>query len=650
MTALWTPDHDRINRAHITDLMAWINGAHGRSLHDYAGLHRFSIHEPELFWEAVWDHASLIGERAGPTLVHPRDILSAQFFPDARLNFAENCLAHTRDDHDIAIIAHTEAGPTETLTWGELRQQVANMAVTLRGLGVQESDVVAGFVGNGSEAIVSALATLALGAIWTSCSPDFGVQGVLDRFGQTKPKVLIAATSARYNAKSVDLSPRVNALLSALPSVTGCIAYAGSAADCISERITRAGCDLWSYAHAIQGSEALRFSRVPFNHPAFILYSSGTTGAPKCIMHSQGGSLIQLVKEHRYHVDIHPGDRVFYYTTCGWMMWNWLVAALASEASVVTFDGSPFARGAKTLWELCESDHWTVFGTSAKYIAALEKQSYFPAKEVDLASLQALLSTGSPLSHESFEFVYQAIKSDLLLGSISGGTDIVSCFCLSCPVLPVYRGELQCAGLGLAVDVVNESGESVVGEKGELVCRRPFPVMPVAFFGDHDGSKYRAAYFERFPGIWAHGDFAEQTAHGGFIIYGRADATLNPGGVRIGTAEIYRQVDAIDAVLESLAIGQAIDDDIRVVLFVVLRDGVSLDAALKAQIKNQIREQTTARHVPAIIAQVPELPRTVSGKIVELAVRNVVHGEPVKNKEALANPDALRYFENHPDL
>ena len=650
MTALWTPDRDRMSRAHITDLMAWINGKHGRSLHDYAGLHRFSIHELELFWEAVWDHAGLIGDHSGPTLMHPRAMPGAQFFPETQLNFAENCLSHTRGDHEIAIIAHAESGSTTTLTWGELRQQVANMSATLRALGVKESDVVAGFVGHGEEAIVSALATLSLGAIWTSCSPDFGVQGVLDRFGQTKPKVLIAAASARYNKKSIDLSSRVNALLDALPSITGCIQYAGAAADCISESITRAGCDVRAYAYAVEGSETLRFSRVPFNHPAFILYSSGTTGAPKCIMHSQGGSLIQLVKEHRYHVDIHPGDRVFYYTTCGWMMWNWLVASLASEATVVTYDGSPFAYGAKTLWELCASDQWQVFGTSAKYIAAIEKQGYSPANAVNLEPLQALLSTGSPLTHESFEFVYREIKPDLLLGSISGGTDIVSCFCLSCPILPVYRGELQCAGLGLDVDVVDEAGESIIGEKGELVCRRPFPVMPIAFFGDHDGSKYRAAYFERFPGIWAHGDFAEQTEHGGFIIHGRADATLNPGGVRIGTAEIYRQVEAIDAVLESLAIGQKVDDDIRVVLFVVLRDGLTLDASLKTEIKTRIREQTTARHVPAVIAQVPDLPRTVSGKIVELAVRNVVHGEPVKNKEALANPDALRYFENHPDL
>ena len=476
------------------------------------------------------------------------------------------------------------------------------------------------------------------------------MQGVLDRFGQTKPKVLVAAHTTRYNKKPIDLTERINGLLIELPSITSAVILDGACPDATTGAIRRPGCKVIAYDDAISGEYSLAFEQTAFNHPGFILYSSGTTGIPKCIVHSHGGALIQLVKEHRYHVDIKPFDRVFYYTTCGWMMWNWLLAALASKATIVTYDGSPFVDGAKTLWELCEQDDWHVFGTSAKYIAAIEKYGYKPSSQHKLASLKAILSTGSPLAHESFEYVYRDIKQDLLLGSISGGTDIVSCFCLSCPIRPVYRGELQCAGLGLAVDVVNESGQSVVNEKGELVCRQPFPAMPVEFFGDTDGSKYRAAYFERFEGIWAHGDFAEHTERDGFIIYGRADATLNPGGVRIGTAEIYRQVEAIPEVLESLAIGQLINNDERIVLFVVLREGFELGDDLRKQIKTQIRDNTTPRHVPEVITQVPDLPRTVSGKIVELAVRNVVHGEIVKNIEALANPDALEYFKDHPDV
>ena len=650
MTALWTPTPERIAQASITDLMAHFNAKLGRSIHDYQGLHQFSVHEPESFWDGVWEHADLIGTRCSPTLTDRGAMPGAKFYPNSTLNFAENCLGHDADDSEIAVISYTEAGTRTVLSWGELRQCVANLRNTLQSLGIGQHDVVAGFVSNGPEAVIASLATLSLGAIWTSCSPDFGVQGVLDRFGQTKPKALVAAHTTQYNNKSIDLTDRVNGLLVELLSVTSAIIFDGPCPKVKAGEISRPGCKVIAYDDAVSGDHALAFEHTPFNHPGFILYSSGTTGVPKCIVHSQGGALIQLVKEHRYHVDIQPFDRVFYYTTCGWMMWNWLLASLASKATIVTYDGSPFVQGAKTLWELCDQDDWHVFGTSAKFIAALEKHDYKPAEQHALKSLKAILSTGSPLAHESFEYVYREIKADLLLGSISGGTDIVSCFCLSCPIQPVYRGELQCAGLGLAVDVVNESGQSVKGEKGELVCRKPFPVMPVEFFGDTDGSKYRAAYFERFNGMWAHGDFAEHTDRGGFVIYGRADATLNPGGVRIGTAEIYRQVEAIPEVLESLAIGQSVGDDVRVVLFVVLREGLELDDELRQQIKMQIRNNTTPRHVPEVIAQVPDLPRTVSGKIVELAVRNVVHGDIVKNIEALANPDALDYFKDHPDV
>ena len=650
MTPLWTPSEERTSNAQITDLMAHFNAKLGRAIHDYDGLHKFSINEPNLFWDGVWDHANLIGQRLGPTITNRNAMPGASFYPEATLNFAQNCLAHEASEERVAIISYSEKGIRSELTWGQLRQQVANMRNTLNELGIKLNDVVAGFVSNGPEAVIASLATLSLGAIWTSCSPDFGVQAVLDRFSQTKPKLLICNHSARYNKTDVDLTDRVNRLLLELPSIESCIIFSGSCPNAISGAITSLKCRVIEFETAIQGKHVLRFEPTAFNHPGFILYSSGTTGVPKCIIHSQGGALIQLVKEHQYHVDIKPGDRVFYYTTCGWMMWNWLIASLASLATIVTYDGSPFVEGSKTLWNLCEQDGWHVFGTSAKYISTIEKHDYKPAQRHKLPFLKAILSTGSPLTHESFEYVYREIKSDVLLGSISGGTDIVSCFCLSCPIRPVYAGELQCAGLGLAVDVVNQQGQSVVGVKGELVCRQPFPVMPIGFFGDEQNLQYHASYFEEFRNIWAQGDFAEHTTQDGFIIYGRADATLNPGGVRIGTAEIYRQVETIADVLESLAIGQTSDGDVRIVLFVVLRQGVALNNKLRSEVKERIRENTTPRHVPTVIAQVLDLPRTVSGKIVELAVRNVVHGEIVKNIEALANPDVLDYFKNHPDV
>ncbi|MDH3441482.1 MAG: acetoacetate--CoA ligase, partial [Gammaproteobacteria bacterium] len=512
--------------------------------------------------------------------------------------------------------------------------------------GIGKGDRVAGFLPNCPEAVIAMLATTSLGAIWSSCSPDFGINGVVDRFGQIQPKVLFAPNGYSYNGKTFDTRPIVDGVTERVPEIERVV---------IVPFVDKLPTDT-SLGSAVSWSEfavaatTISFTAVEFDHPLYIMFSSGTTGVPKCIVHGHGGTLLQHMKEHVLHTDVRAGDRLFYFTTCGWMMWNWLVSGLAAGATLVLFDGSPFWKDGRILWEMAAREGVTIFGTGAKYISALEKAGVRPRDEFQLPELRTVLSTGSPLAPESFDFVYDAIGDDLQLASISGGTDILSCFALGNPVLPVRRGELQCRGLGMAVEIFNEAGKPVVGEHGELVCTRPFPSAPVGFWNDDDGSRYRAAYFERFPGVWAHGDFAELTDNGGIIIYGRSDAVLNPGGVRIGTAEIYRQVEKLDEVVESIAIGQNWQDDARVVLFVVLRDGIDLDQALQQRIRAVIRENTTPRHVPAKIIAVAEIPRTKSGKIVELAVRSVVHGEPVKNTEALANPDALTYFADIPEL
>ncbi|MCG8429289.1 MAG: acetoacetate--CoA ligase, partial [Chromatiales bacterium] len=514
--------------------------------------------------------------------------------------------------------------------------------------GVVEGDRVAGYLPNMPETIIAMLATSSLGAIWCSASPDFGVEGVLDRLGQIDPKVLFCVDGYYYNGKTIDCMAKNSEVVKRLPTLQQTVVVPYISEQRNTGDITNGA--TWTDLLAGYTPADIEFNRVAFDHPLFIMFSSGTTGVPKCIVHSTGGTLLQHLKEHQLHADVRAGDRLFYFTTCGWMMWNWMVTGLASDATLLLYDGSPFAGDKQVLFDFADAEGMTQFGTSAKYIEACNKFGLEPAKSHQLTTLRSMFSTGSPLAAESYDYVYQQIKADLLLSSISGGTDIISCFALGSPILPVWRGELQCRGLGMAVDVFDEAGNLARGEKGELVCTRPFPSMPVGFWNDPDGKKYHDAYFDRFEGIWCHGDFVEITNHCGLIIYGRSDATLNPGGVRIGTAEIYRQVEQIDEVLESIVIGQEWENDVRVVLFVKLREGITLNDELIARIKTQIRTKATPRHVPAVIAQVADIPRTKSGKIVELAVREVVHGRPVKNKESLANAEALELFKDLPEL
>jgi acetoacetyl-CoA synthetase len=675
---LWIPSTERIENSNILNFMRQASLYHGgdtlnNKITNYAELHQWSIEQPEAFWSLAWQTAGITP--ALPEGLAKSDILNAQghfseaqWFPNQRLNFAENLLQ--RRDEKEALISCGEPelnnGQDRSISYRELYSQVAKLAASLKKMGIEKGDRIAAFMPNTQETVIAMLATTSLGAIWSSCSPDFGLQGVIDRFGQIEPKVLFTTDGYYYGGKTLDSLTKVAAISEQLPSLEQVIVIPhvqlgtqgalGNILQAIQPKVS-----LW---HTVldNPAEQIEFVSVPFSHPLYIMYSSGTTGAPKCIVHSVGGTLLQHAKELRLHTDLKADDTIFYYSTCGWMMWNWLISSLSTGATVVLYDGSPFYPSGHCLWQMSDRHNVSIFGTSAKYIAALEKAHIKPMQDYQLTQLKAVLSTGSPLAHESFDYVYRDIKADVCLSSISGGTDIISCFALGNPILPVYRGELQCAGLGMAVNIFDDQAKPLVQQKGELVCTQPFPSCPIGFWQDPGNQKFQQAYFERFDNVWAQGDYGEITLHQnphhsqndnqhkGLIIHGRSDAVLNPGGVRIGTAEIYRQVEKLDQVIESIAIGQQWQDDVRVVLFVVLAPNEVLDESLIQLIRSTVRSNTTPRHVPAKVIQVADIPRTISGKIVELAVRTVVHNETVKNTDALKNPEALNLFKNLPEL
>jgi acetoacetyl-CoA synthetase len=638
---LWVPSPARIAEMPLTAFMVEASRRTGKTFASYAELHSWSVDSRADFWNLVWDFCGVVGEKGGRLLVDGDKMPGAAFFPDARLNFAENLLR--KKGASDAIVFKGEDKVLRRLSWDELHAQVSRLQQLFISLGVRQGDRVAAMMPNMPEAAIGMLAAASIGAVWSSCSPDFGEQGVLDRFGQIEPVVFLAPDGYWYNGKQNDVSSKVQAILAKLPSVrqTILVDYLGTARQAATAMPNAISLD-----DALAAFEArdVTFERLAFNHPLYILFSSGTTGIPKCIVHSAGGTLLQHLKEQQLHGGLKDGDRLFYFTTCGWMMWNWLVTGLASGATLLLYDGSPFHPDGNILFDYADAERMTYFGTSAKFIDTLRKSGLKPIDSHDLSTVRTISSTGSPLSPEGFSFVYDGIKRDVHLASISGGTDIMGCFVLGVPIEPVWSGEIQAAGLGMAVDVWDDEGKPVREQKGELVCTRAFPSMPIAFWNDPDGKKYHAAYFERFDNVWCHGDFAEWTKHGGMIIHGRSDATLNPGGVRIGTAEIYNQVEQMPEISEALCIGQDFDDDVRVVLFVRLAPGVALDEDLEKRIRQKIRTGCSPRHVPARIVAVDDIPRTKSGKITELAVRDVVHGREVKNKEALANPQALELF------
>lgn len=647
MGPLWEPSEERVKNANITRFIDLVNKRYSLDIRDFHGLYDWSIENREGFWTSIWDFGGVIASKPYDRVLEDSPtMMGAKWFIGSRLNFAENLLRF-RDDK-IALVFKGEGQNTVRMTYAELYDEVARMAAALRGAGVVTGDRIAGYVPNMMHTVVAMLAATSIGAIWSSCSPDFGIKGVLDRFGQIEPKILFTANGYYYNGKAHDSLARIAGIIKELPGIEKIVVIP----------YTEERADISSLPNAIHYQDfiskdaglSLEFEQLPFDHPLYIMYSSGTTGLPKCMVHGTGGTLLQHLKEHLLHGDLKREDKIYYFTTCGWMMWNWLMSGLAVGATILLYDGSPFYPDAGAMFQFAQDEKMTIFGTSARYIAGVEKAGIKPREQYDVSSLKTMCSTGSPLSEESFRYVYRDVKEDLDLASISGGTDIISCFALGCPILPVHEGELQCRGLGMAVEAFGPDGKPVRGRQGELVCTKTFPSQPIYFWRDPEFAKYKSAYFDVFPNVWHHGDFIEITEHGGVKISGRSDATLNPSGVRIGTAEIYRQVEAMDEIADSIVVGQDWDNDVRVVLFVKLAEGVEFNDDLVLRIKRNIRENTTPRHVPAKVIPVKDIPVTLNGKKVELAVRNVIEGKPVTNKDALANPEALDLYANLKEL
>lgn len=643
---LWTPSTERINNSNLSKYLSFLESNHNLKFPSYQKLYEWSVSNIEQFWETIWEYSRIIHRSKYHSILEGKEIWNCKWFPGAELNFAENLLRF--NDDRTAILSEREKYPSVRISYKELNSLVARTAQGLKDLGIKKGDRVAAYISNVPEAVIGMLASTSLGAIWSSTSPDFGIQGVLDRFSQIEPKILFAIESYYYNGKHIDCTDKIRSIVEKIPSIEKVILVNEfedfNVKDSILKRRSKLDNIIYYNELTANSSNEIAFEYCSFDHPVYIMYSSGTTGKPKCIVHGAGGTLLQHYKEHVLHTDLKREDVITYFTTCGWMMWNWLVSSLQVGASVLLIDGSPIYPDMRRLWEIAERHGITVFGTSPKYLTLIEKSGLIPKESIELKSLRTILSTGSPLSDGNFDWVYKNIKNDVILSSISGGTDIISCFMLGCPVIPVYSGEIQTRGLGMKVEAWDEAGNSLTNEKGELVCTAPFPSRPIYFWNDKNSEKYKAAYFEHYAGVWRHGDFIRINENGGVVVYGRSDATLNPGGVRIGTAEIYRIVESMIEIADSLVVGQNWKNDVRIILYVVLKNQLTLDEVLIKEIKEQIKNNASPRHVPSKIIQIDEVPHTISGKKVELAVARILNGENVDNRDVLANPQSLDQF------